>query len=113
MKILVIQSRMGIGDMVIFLPFIEAISRKFNSPITLLVKESSKADQYLNNNSHIKKIINLKRSKKKKDYHDGFLGFFRLTKELKNYSFDIAFIFNSSLRYNLICRFAGVKQIHQ
>ena len=30
MKILVIQNRMGIGDMVIFLPFIEAISKKFN-----------------------------------------------------------------------------------
>ena len=28
MKILVIQNRMGIGDMVIFLPFIEAISQK-------------------------------------------------------------------------------------
>ena len=45
MKILVIQNRMGIGDMVIFLPFIEAISKKFNSPITLLTKESSKAKE--------------------------------------------------------------------
>ena len=33
--------------MVIFLPFIEAISKKFNSPITLLTKESSKAKEYL------------------------------------------------------------------
>ena len=41
MKILAIQNRMGIGDTVIFLPFIKAISKKFNSPISLLVKKNS------------------------------------------------------------------------
>ena len=49
MNILVIQNRMGIGDMVIFLPFIEAISKKYNSPITLLIKESTKAKEYTKN----------------------------------------------------------------
>ena len=44
MKILVIKNRMGIGDMVIFLQFIEAISKKFNSSINLLTKESKKAE---------------------------------------------------------------------
>ena len=29
MKILAVQNRMGIGDMIIFLPFIEAIAKKF------------------------------------------------------------------------------------
>ena len=47
MKILAVQSRMGIGDTVIFLPFIKALSEKFNSPISILVKENSKANQYL------------------------------------------------------------------
>jgi len=42
MKVLVIQNRMGIGDMVIFLPYIEAISKYFNTPISLLVKENTK-----------------------------------------------------------------------
>ena len=113
MKILAIQNRMGIGDMVIFLPFIEAISEKFNSPITLLIKESSKAKEYLNNNSKIKKIVDLNRSNKKNGYHDGILGFFRLAKELKKHSFDKVFIFNSSLRYNLICKLAGINEIYQ
>ena len=112
MKILVIQNRMGIGDMVIFLPFIEAISKKFNCPITLLTQKSSKANEYLYNNNHIQKIIDLKRSSNK-DYHQGILGFFRLKKELEEFSFDKAFIFNSSLRYNLICKFAGIKKIYQ
>ena len=112
MKILVIQNRMGIGDMVIFLPFIEAISKKFNSPVTLLVKESSKAKEYLNNNNHIEKIIDLRRNNNK-DLHEGILGFFRLKKELQKFSFDKAFIFNSSLRYNLVCKLANIKEIYQ
>ena len=113
MKILAIQNRMGIGDMVIFLPFIESIANNFNSPITLLVKESSKANEYLNNNNKIKKIIYLKRSNKNNEYHDGIFGFFRLTEELKQHSFDKVFIFNSSIRYRLICKFAGIKSIFQ
>mgnify|MGYP001157374220 CR=1 FL=1 len=113
MKILIIQNRMGIGDMVIFLPFIEAISKNFKSPVTLLVKESSKAKEYLENNKSIEKIIDLKRSNNNKDYHDGILGLIRLAKELKKYSFEKTFIFNSSLRYNIICKLAGINQIYQ
>ena len=33
MKILAIQNRMGIGDMIIYLPFIEAISKKYNTKV--------------------------------------------------------------------------------
>jgi len=113
MKILIIQNRMGIGDMIIFLPFIEAISKKFNSPVSLLVKESSKADQYLNYNNYIKEIIKLERNNENSGTHDGIPGFFKLIKELKQFSFDKVFIFNSSLRYNLICRLAGIKKIYQ
>ena len=64
MKILAVQNRMGIGDTVIFLPFIKALSKKFNSPISILVKESSKADQYLYQTNYIDKILLLERDKK-------------------------------------------------
>ena len=57
MKILIIQNRMGIGDMVIFLPFIQAISKKYNTPVTLLIKESTKAEEYIHNLKYIKEII--------------------------------------------------------
>ena len=50
MKILAVQNRMGIGDMIIFLPFIEAISKKFGTPVSILVKESTKAPAILKNN---------------------------------------------------------------
>ena len=63
MRILAVQNRMGIGDMVIFLPFIEAISKKFNKPVSILVKENSKATQFLKDNSNIDEIIILNRDK--------------------------------------------------
>ena len=43
MKILAVQSRMGIGDTVIFLPFIKALSKKFNSPISICLLYTSDA----------------------------------------------------------------------
>ena len=113
MKILAIQNRMGIGDTVIFLPYIKKISEKFNTPIHLLVKKSSKADQFLNQTSYINKIILLERDGQKIDKHDGIMGSLRLAKDLKKYKFDKVFIFNSSLRFNLIARLSGIKKIYQ
>ncbi len=113
MKILVVQNRMGIGDTVIFLPFIKALSKKFNSPISLLVKESSKADQYLFKTNYIDKILLLGRNKKSNKRHEGFLGSINLIKDIKKYNFDKIIIFNSSLRYNLIARLSGVSEVYQ
>ena len=114
MKILVIQNKMGIGDMVIYLPFIEAISKKFNTPVSILVKESSKADQFLKDSNIINKIIILDRNNKLKNgRHEGLTGSYNLARELKQYNFDKVFIFNSSFRFNLIARIAGIKDIHQ
>jgi heptosyltransferase-2 len=113
MKILAVQNRMGIGDTVIFLPFIEAISRKFNTPVSLLVKKSSKADQYIKQTDYLDKLIFLERDNKKKERHNGIVGSIRLAKELKKNEFDKIFIFNSSLRFNLIARMANIKGIYQ
>ena len=105
---------MGIGDMVIYLPFIEAISKKFNTPVSILVKESSKAEQFLKDSNIINKIIILERNNKLKNgRHDGFIGSYNLIKDLKQHSFDKVFIFNSSFRFNLIARISGIKDIHQ
>ena len=113
MKILAIQNRMGIGDTLIFLPFIKDISKKFGIPVSLLVKENSKANEYLSQTDYIDKIIHLERDNKIKRKHDGLKGIFKLAGDIKKYDFDKVFIFNSSLRYNLISRLAGIKQIFQ
>ncbi len=113
MKILAIQNRMGIGDMVIFLPYIEAVAKKFNSQVTLLVKENSKAEHLVKDNKYINEIIILKRDHTKKSFHDGLNGFFRLVSDIKKFQFDKVLIFNSSLRYKLVCKFAGINDIYQ
>ena len=114
MRILTVQNRMGIGDMVIFLPFIQAISKKFSTSVSILVKENSKAIQFLQNDPTIDQIIILDRSNKiKTGRHEGIIGSYNLTKDLKKFNFDKIFIFNSSLRFNLIARAANIKDIYQ
>jgi heptosyltransferase-2 len=113
MKILVIQNRMGIGDTVIFLPYIKAISRKFRTPVSLLVKESSKADQFLEKTSYIDNIIILERDKENLGKHEGILGSLNLIKDLKKYNFNKVFIFNSSFRFNLIAKLSKIPNIYQ
>ena len=114
MKILAIQNRMGIGDTVIFLPFIKAISEKYNSPISLLVKENSKANEFLYETNYIDKILILERGKNSnKTRHNGFFGSINLIKDLKKSNFNKIFIFNSSLRFNLVAKLSGISEIYQ
>ncbi|MDA9996739.1 hypothetical protein N9E23_05310 [Candidatus Pelagibacter sp.] len=114
MKILVVQNKMGIGDMIIYLPFIDAISKKFNTPVSILAKQSSRAEQFLKDHKNIEKIITLEQGNKLKGAkHQGFSGFINLVKDLRKHNFDKVFIFNSSLRFYLIAKCVGIKDIHQ
>ena len=111
MKVLVIQPKIGMGDMVIYLPYIHAISKKYQTSVSILVKENSRASQLLADDKNIREIIILDRSKNNTGTHDGVLGFFQLSKELKKRQFDKVFIFNGSLRYFLISKLASIKSI--
>ena len=113
MKVLVIQPKIGMGDMVIYLPYIHAIAKKYNSSVSILVKENSRAEELLIDDKKISEIIILDRTKTNAGSHDGIKGFFKLVKELKKKKFDKVFIFNSSLRYYLISILAGIKKISQ
>ena len=113
MKVLVIQPKIGMGDMVLYLPYIHAISKKYKTPITLLAKENSRANDLLQNDTHISEIMILNRFKNKTGEHDGIKGFFKLAKIIKLKKYDKVFIFHSSLRYFLISRIAGIKNISQ
>ena len=114
MKILVVQNKMGIGDMIIYLSFIDAISKKYNRPVSILAKQSSKAEQFLKDHKNIEKIIILEQGNKLKGAkHQGFSGFINLVKDLRKHNFDKIFIFNSSLRFYLIAKCVGIKDIHQ
>ena len=114
MKILIVQNKKGIGDLIIFLPFIEALAKKFETQIYLLVKENSKALDIVEDNKYIKEIILLDRDNQSNDgIHEGVFGTFRLIKKLKQYKFDKIFIFNSSLRFNLIAKLCYIKDVYQ
>ena len=111
MNILVVQNRMGMGDLVIFMPFIEAISKKYKVPITCLVKKNSKANEIFKDNEFIKEFIFLERENGKGD-HDGITGSIKLISKLRTYNFDKIFIFNSSLRFFLISKIAGISDVY-
>ena len=113
MKVLVIQPKIGMGDMVIYLPYIHAISKKYRASVSILVKENTRADQLLAEDKHIEEIILLNRTKNNSGIHDGLSGLFKLSEELKLRKFDKVFIFNSSIRYLLISKLAGIKNISQ
>ncbi len=107
MKILCVNVRKGIGDQVIFLPYIHAISKKFKHPITLLAKENSKAKDLFHYDNYINEVINLEKKM------DGIKGILKLSKEIKKRNFDKIFIFNSSLRYRVVAKLAKIKSIYQ
>ena len=107
MKVLIIQAKMGVGDMIIYIPYIHAISKKYKRSVSVLVKDSSRAKELLAEDNHINEIINLEKNM------DGIMGIFKLSKDIKKRNFDKIFIFNSSLRYNLVARLAGIKSIYQ
>jgi heptosyltransferase-2 len=113
MKVLVIQQRLGIGDMIIFLPYIHAISKKIQSKVSLLVKKNSKAEDLCADDECIEEIINLDINKNNLGRHNGLIGFFRLVKEIKKKKFDKIFIFNGSFRFLLLAKLAGIKSIYQ
>jgi len=111
MRILFIQPRVGIGDFILFLPFIKAIAEhEKNSEIYILTKKRTAADKILIHDKNIK-IIFLERNSYSKEKHDGIKGFFQLKKLIKSYSFDKAFILHQSCRYALLCKLAGITNI--
>ena len=83
MKVLVIQPKIGMGDMVIYLPYIHAIAKKYQTPVSILVKKNSRAEELLIHDNHIDEIIILDRTSDNSGSHDGILGFLNLANYLK------------------------------
>ena len=86
MKILCINSRKGIGDQVLFTSYYHALAKKFNTAVSLLAKDNSKAKDLFADDNHIDEIITLKKEM------DGLKGIFKLLNELKKRNFDKVFI---------------------
>ena len=113
MKVLILINKVGLGDCIIHINYIHEISKKYRKPVSILAKENTKAKDLFADDPHIDEVITLDRLTDNSGSHDGLSGFFKLTKKIKEKEFDKVFIFNSSLRYFLICKFAGIKTIAQ
>tara|TARA_B100000963_G_C22638055_1_gene678664 strand:- start:3738 stop:4697 length:960 start_codon:yes stop_codon:yes gene_type:complete len=113
MKVLVIQPKIGMGDMIIYLPYIHAIANYYKITVSILAKENSRARELLIDDLFVDEILTLDRKKDKSGSHDGIKGFLKLVKEIKLKKFDRVFIFSSSVRYFLLSKLAGIKNISQ
>ena len=113
MKVLILINKIGLGDSIIHMNYIHEISKKYKKPVSILAKENTRAKDLFGDDPHIDEVITLDRLNDNSGSHDGLSGFFKLARDIKEKKFDKVFIFNSSIRYFLICKFAGIKKIAQ
>ena len=113
MKVLILINKVGLGDCIIHINYVHEISKKYGKPVSILAKENTRAKDLFLDDPHISEVITLDRLNDNTGCHDGLNGFFKLVKDIKEKKFDKVFIFNSSIRYFLICKFAGIKKIAQ
>ena len=113
MKVLILINKVGLGDCIIHINYIHEISKKYGKPVSILAKDNTRAKDLFLDDPHIDEVITLDRLNDNSGSHDGLSGFFKLARDIKEKKFDKVFIFNSSLRYFLICKFAGIKKIAQ
>jgi len=113
MKVLILINKVGLGDCIIHINYIHEISKKYGKPVSILAKENTRAKDLFLDDPHISEVITLDRLNDNTGCHDGLNGFFKLVKDIKEKKFDKVFIFNSSIRYFLICKTAGIKKIAQ
>ena len=113
MKVLILINKVGLGDCIIHINYIHEISKKYGKPVSILAKANTKAKDLFEDDPYIDEVITLDRLTDSSGGHDGLRGFFKLANDIKEKKFDKVFIFNSSLRYFLIFKFAGIKKIAQ
>ena len=104
MKILVIQTRPGIGDLCVFLPPIHAIAKSnTEATIDLITKERTHAKETLKYDPYIKNIFFLE------NFNNSNLSLFNF---IKKNLYDAVYIFHYGIRYPLICKLAGIENIY-
>ena len=104
-KILIIQSRVGMGDMCVFLPCIHEIAKfSENSKIHILTKKRTCAKNFLKEDKYIKKIIYLPEEA-------GFKLNLSILNLLKVNKYDECYILHYGIRYYFIAFLSGIKKI--
>ena len=100
-KTIIFIRSIGIGDLIILLANIHAISRKINNKVTVVAQRNTHANFILQNDPHIEEVIILDKKEIK--------GFFNIIKKIKPKKFDQSYIFSDSIRLYLISKLSGIK----
>jgi len=98
-KALVIIKSMGIGDLVILIANIHAISKSIQKPVVVMAQKSTNANVILKHDPHVEEVIELDKK-----------GFFNIVNKVKSKGFDKSFIYSDSIRLYLISKFSGISQ---
>ena len=100
-KALVIIKSMGIGDLVIKIANIHAVSKSIGKPVTVLAQKNTNANAILNDDPYVEEVIELDKK-----------GFFNIIKKIKSKNFDQSYIYSDSIRLFLISKFSGINKIY-
>ena len=95
---LIVIKSMGIGDLVILIANIHAISKSIGEPVSVLAQKSTHAAELLKHDPFVKEIIDLDKK-----------GFFNIVKKIKSSNFHQSFIYSDSIRLYLITKLSGIK----
>jgi len=101
-KALVVIKSMGIGDLVILIPNIHALSKSINKSVVVLAQKNTHAAAILKYDPHVEEVIELDKK-----------GFFNIIKKIKPKKFDKTYIYSDSIRLYLISKFSMIKNIFQ
>ena len=101
-KVLVIIKSMGIGDLLILISNIHAISKKIARPVTVLAQKNTRAHTILKHDPHIEEVIELDEKEIK--------SFFSIIRKIKPKRFDQSYIYSDSIRLYLISKLSGIKE---
>jgi len=99
---LVIIKSMGIGDLVILIANIHAISKSINKKIVVLAQKNTHATEVLKYDPHVASVIDLDKT-----------GFFNTLKKIKNINCEQSYIYSDSLRLYIISKLSGIKNNSQ
>ena len=99
---LVVIKSMGIGDLVILIANIHAISKSINNKIIVLAQKNTHAAEILRHDPHVAEVIDLDRK-----------GFFSIIKKIKSKNFQKSYIYSDSLRLYLISKLSNIQENYQ
>ena len=100
-KALVIIKSMGIGDLVILIANIQAISKSINKPVIVLAQKSTHAAAILKHDPHVEEVIELDKK-----------GLFRIINKIKLKKISQSYIYSDSVRLYLVSKLSDIKEIY-